>query len=379
MLLSIPAQYLLAGTPPVGRCGPGVSTRQHFLSRDGRPPPLPFASAVAGSGSSLPLRPQCASSGLRRVGGLDFRAEEHPLRRLLPRRRDRLPSLRPGTPAPLVCARLWPLRLGRRDEDGDRHPSGGPSRRFLVEARTSFRAARRSPAGAMDGLSRRRRRSDGLGGRPHTSATAGAAFLLSPGSASSSPPGPLVLPRQAFLAGEAGFHLSAPGGRSARGLAHCSAAALAVLGAAYAARHRARGPLAAVLLYGGTLFPALGFVNAHPSSTPLSPTISSTWRPPWRRSGGRVHRRGPPATVGGALRRRWPASALSAPFLPHRLPERDLRRCEDFLGRRRSQEIPDAGWPTRTWGASCSAKDGSTRRSGSFARRSSSTRMTWTP
>ncbi len=42
------------------------------------------------------------------------------------------------------------------------------------------------------------------------------------------------------------------------------AAALAVLGAGYAARHRARGPLAAVLLYGGTLFPALGFVNVYP-------------------------------------------------------------------------------------------------------------------
>ncbi len=41
-------------------------------------------------------------------------------------------------------------------------------------------------------------------------------------------------------------------------------AALAVLGAAYAARHRARGPLAAALLYGGTLFPALGFVNVYP-------------------------------------------------------------------------------------------------------------------
>ncbi len=42
------------------------------------------------------------------------------------------------------------------------------------------------------------------------------------------------------------------------------AAALAVLGVAFAARHRSRGPLAAVLLYGGTLFPALGFVNVYP-------------------------------------------------------------------------------------------------------------------
>ncbi len=42
------------------------------------------------------------------------------------------------------------------------------------------------------------------------------------------------------------------------------AAAVAALAALYAARNLSRGPLAAALLYAGTLFPALGFVNVYP-------------------------------------------------------------------------------------------------------------------
>lgn len=41
-------------------------------------------------------------------------------------------------------------------------------------------------------------------------------------------------------------------------------AALALLGGLFQLRQRSRAPLAAALLFGGTLFPALGFVNAYP-------------------------------------------------------------------------------------------------------------------
>lgn len=41
-------------------------------------------------------------------------------------------------------------------------------------------------------------------------------------------------------------------------------AALAVLAGCWAVRHRTRAPLAGVLFFGGTLFPALGFVNVYP-------------------------------------------------------------------------------------------------------------------
>ena len=37
-----------------------------------------------------------------------------------------------------------------------------------------------------------------------------------------------------------------------------------MLWAAWRARHRSRGPLAALLFFGGTLFPALGFINVYP-------------------------------------------------------------------------------------------------------------------
>jgi tetratricopeptide (TPR) repeat protein len=43
------------------------------------------------------------------------------------------------------------------------------------------------------------------------------------------------------------------------------AAALAVVAAAWRLRHRSRGPLAALLLFGGTLLPVLGFVNFYGS------------------------------------------------------------------------------------------------------------------
>jgi protein O-mannosyl-transferase len=42
------------------------------------------------------------------------------------------------------------------------------------------------------------------------------------------------------------------------------AAAAAVLAALFALRRRSRGPLAAALLFAGTLFPALGFINVYP-------------------------------------------------------------------------------------------------------------------
>jgi len=42
------------------------------------------------------------------------------------------------------------------------------------------------------------------------------------------------------------------------------AAAISALAALYAIRNRSRGPLAAALLYAGTLFPALGFINVYP-------------------------------------------------------------------------------------------------------------------
>ena len=42
------------------------------------------------------------------------------------------------------------------------------------------------------------------------------------------------------------------------------AAVLAALAALFALRHRFRGPLAAALLFGGTLFPALGFIDVYP-------------------------------------------------------------------------------------------------------------------
>jgi len=42
------------------------------------------------------------------------------------------------------------------------------------------------------------------------------------------------------------------------------AAAVAVLAALVALRRRSRGPLAAALLFLGTLFPALGFINVYP-------------------------------------------------------------------------------------------------------------------
>jgi|CZKI01.1.fsa_nt_gi tetratricopeptide (TPR) repeat protein len=42
------------------------------------------------------------------------------------------------------------------------------------------------------------------------------------------------------------------------------AAAVAALAALYAVRGRSRGPLAAALLFAGTLFPALGFINVYP-------------------------------------------------------------------------------------------------------------------
>ncbi len=42
------------------------------------------------------------------------------------------------------------------------------------------------------------------------------------------------------------------------------AAALALLGGLFSLRSRSRAPLAAVLLFGGTLFPVLGFVNVYP-------------------------------------------------------------------------------------------------------------------
>jgi tetratricopeptide (TPR) repeat protein len=42
------------------------------------------------------------------------------------------------------------------------------------------------------------------------------------------------------------------------------AAALIAVAALYAVRGRSRGPLAAALLYAGTLFPALGFINVYP-------------------------------------------------------------------------------------------------------------------
>ena len=55
------------------------------------------------------------------------------------------------------------------------------------------------------------------------------------------------------------------------------AAAAAALVVLFALRGRARGPLASALLFVGTLFPALGFINVYPfSSIPSSPTTSST-------------------------------------------------------------------------------------------------------
>ena len=44
----------------------------------------------------------------------------------------------------------------------------------------------------------------------------------------------------------------------------CTAFVVAGLGGLWAIRHRARGPIAAVLLFVGTLFPVLGFVNVYP-------------------------------------------------------------------------------------------------------------------
>jgi tetratricopeptide (TPR) repeat protein len=44
----------------------------------------------------------------------------------------------------------------------------------------------------------------------------------------------------------------------------CPVAVVAVLAALFALRRRSRGPLAAALLFAGTLFPALGFINVYP-------------------------------------------------------------------------------------------------------------------
>jgi tetratricopeptide (TPR) repeat protein len=44
----------------------------------------------------------------------------------------------------------------------------------------------------------------------------------------------------------------------------CPAGVVAALAALYGLRHRSRGPLAAALLFAGTLFPALGFVDVYP-------------------------------------------------------------------------------------------------------------------
>ena len=84
----------------------------------------------------------CGPSGLRRVGRVDLRAEEHPVARVLSPRGTGLAGFR--VPAPARDLRPGPGVLRPRPGDQERHghPAGRPARGALVEKRTADPARR---------------------------------------------------------------------------------------------------------------------------------------------------------------------------------------------------------------------------------------------
>ena len=130
------------------------------------------------------------------------------------------------------------------------------------------------------------------------------------------------------------------------------AAALAVLAVAWAVRRRWRGPLAGLLYFAGTLFPALGFFNVYPflfsfvadhfqylASLGLITLAAAGFGPAARAA----------TTVGpDSGQRDLPRRTLDV-GLSDVEAESHLRRCRVACIGRRSPAIPRAGWRTTTW------------------------------
>ena len=116
---------LLAAASAVGRLDARLPPRQH--------PPPRGVGLLRRPRPASPRRPRRVAGGrrlrapsrARRIGGLDHRAEEHAVRRLLPRRRARLAALRRVAPdSGLTRAPRRALRPRAPQQDGDGDAAG---------------------------------------------------------------------------------------------------------------------------------------------------------------------------------------------------------------------------------------------------------------
>jgi hypothetical protein len=94
-VLSAAPQPLLGRTSALGRCGARLSPHQRSLARTGGLSVGGRPDASGGEGCVAGRFHFCAASGVRGDRGVDFRAEEHALGRVLFRRRPRLFAFRP--------------------------------------------------------------------------------------------------------------------------------------------------------------------------------------------------------------------------------------------------------------------------------------------
>ena len=86
-----------------------------------------------------------SAPGRCRIGGLDYRAEEHTFGGVLPERNARRFTVRRGTAAVAVLGGIGPICFGIAHEDRHGHAACGAARDFLVAARPNFVATRCPP------------------------------------------------------------------------------------------------------------------------------------------------------------------------------------------------------------------------------------------
>ncbi len=163
-ILSAVAHCLLDRAPALGRRHARLPSGQHSAARRvGRHggddlAPARHAGGVSGGGR---LRP---ASGPGRIGGLDHRAEKHPLGRVLSGRRAGLSPIRPRAKIDVLLggAAAFCARAVEQNRHGD--AASGFAGDFLVAARPAVVAAGRSAASALLRHRRRCRPVDRLGG-----------------------------------------------------------------------------------------------------------------------------------------------------------------------------------------------------------------------
>ena len=147
------------------------------------------------------------------IGGLDRGAKEHPLRRLLPGRRDGLPPLRPNADSSLVLGGLGPFHAGAVEQVRDGHPSRGAVGGLLVAAGTVVVEARRAALAALLPLGGRHGDDHGMVGTGVQQVLRAGVRVHARPADSDRGTGGLVSSGKAFLAGQPDLYLPALAGR----------------------------------------------------------------------------------------------------------------------------------------------------------------------